>query len=110
MFDDEEEGSDENEDEEEGEGGEDDWEKPSAYSRLVGSLQKTSKNRAFYEKILREQQGIEDDQEVEEEEEDQDIEGDDQDDDLEEEEDESAEGMPGALQKRTYSKHIHSFI
>ncbi|KAL1935710.1 hypothetical protein VTP01DRAFT_4850 [Rhizomucor pusillus] len=93
MFDDEEEGSDENEDEEEGEGGEDDWEKPSAYSRLVGSLQKTSKNRAFYEKILREQQGIEDDQEVEEEEEDQDIEGDDQDDDLEEEEDESAEEL-----------------
>ncbi|KAI8147823.1 hypothetical protein BJV82DRAFT_593490 [Fennellomyces sp. T-0311] len=35
------------------------WEKPSAYSQLVGSLQKTSKNRVFYDRIKREQEGIE---------------------------------------------------
>lgn len=39
---------------------ENDWQKPSAYSRLVGSLQKTSKNREFYERIRREQLGLED--------------------------------------------------
>ncbi|KAF7727858.1 rRNA-binding ribosome biosynthesis protein utp25 [Apophysomyces ossiformis] len=39
---------------------EEEWQKPSAYSMLVGSLKKTSKNQSFYEKIQREQEGIED--------------------------------------------------
>lgn len=50
---------------------EDDWEKPSAYSLLMGSLKKTSKNQDFYNKIQREQEGLEeiadDDSDVEEE-------------------------------------------
>ncbi|KAI8967354.1 hypothetical protein BDF20DRAFT_829714 [Mycotypha africana] len=49
-----EQGSDEDEDEGE------DWKKPSAYSLLMGSLKKNSKHRDFYEKIYREQEGIED--------------------------------------------------
>ena len=39
---------------------EESWQKPSAYSQLVGSLQKTSKNQTFYARIKREQEGIED--------------------------------------------------
>jgi U3 small nucleolar RNA-associated protein 25 len=36
-----------------------DWEKPSAYSLLMGSLKKTSKNQTFYKKIQLEQEGLE---------------------------------------------------
>ncbi|KAI8078645.1 uncharacterized protein BX664DRAFT_303356 [Halteromyces radiatus] len=39
---------------------EEDWEKPSAYSLLMGSLKKTSKNQDFYKKIQLEQEGLED--------------------------------------------------
>ncbi|KAI8644844.1 hypothetical protein BD408DRAFT_339777 [Parasitella parasitica] len=39
---------------------EDDWKKPSAYSLLMGSLKKNSKQKDFYKKIQREQEGIED--------------------------------------------------
>lgn len=39
---------------------EEDWEKPSAYSLLIGSLKKTSKNKDFYKKIQLEQEGLED--------------------------------------------------
>ncbi|CAO3600758.1 unnamed protein product [Absidia cylindrospora] len=38
---------------------EDNWEKPSAYSLLMGSLKKTSKNQDFYKKIQLEQEGLE---------------------------------------------------
>ncbi|CAO3627587.1 unnamed protein product [Mucor hiemalis] len=38
---------------------EEDWKKPSAYSLLVGSLKKNSKQKDFYKKIQREQEGIE---------------------------------------------------
>lgn len=38
---------------------EDDWKKPSAYSLLIGSLKKNSKQKDFYKKIKREQEGIE---------------------------------------------------
>ncbi|KAI9488556.1 hypothetical protein BDB00DRAFT_38877 [Zychaea mexicana] len=49
------------EDEEEGDDEEEEtWQKPSAYSQLVGSLQKTSKNQTFYARIKREQEGFED--------------------------------------------------
>lgn len=70
--------SDESEEEEEEE---EEWQKPSAYSRLVGSLQKTSKHRDFYERIKREQQGVEDIEEELEDEGEEDIEGEDEDDD-----------------------------
>lgn len=39
---------------------EEDWKKPSAYSLLMGSLKKNSKQTDFYKKIQREQEGIED--------------------------------------------------
>ncbi|KAL0082532.1 hypothetical protein J3Q64DRAFT_1642620 [Phycomyces blakesleeanus] len=39
---------------------EEDWQKPSAYSMLVGSLKKTSQHQDFYKKIQREQEGVED--------------------------------------------------
>ncbi|ORX53676.1 DUF1253-domain-containing protein [Hesseltinella vesiculosa] len=42
-------------------GEEEEWEKPSAYSLLMGSLKKTSKNKDFYQKIEKEQEGLEDD-------------------------------------------------
>ena len=84
------------------------WEKPSAYSQLVGSLQKTSKNRVFYDRIKREQEGIEDDESDSEEEEndmmeDQEEGSDEEidDEDVEEEsvdgEAEEAEGMCGVI-------------
>lgn len=38
---------------------EEDWKKPSAYSLLIGSLKKNSKQKDFYKKIQREQEGIE---------------------------------------------------
>ncbi|GAA5800540.1 hypothetical protein HPULCUR_005975 [Helicostylum pulchrum] len=38
---------------------EEDWKKPSAYSLLIGSLKKNSKQKDFYKKIKREQEGIE---------------------------------------------------
>ncbi|KAL7311382.1 rRNA-binding ribosome biosynthesis protein utp25 [Mucor circinelloides] len=77
---------------------EEDWKKPSAYSLLMGSLKKNSKQKDFYKKIQREQEGIEDviesadeelvdEEEVDEEEMD-DVSGDEeeQDDDLDEDE------------------------
>ncbi|KAI7879425.1 DUF1253-domain-containing protein [Lichtheimia hyalospora FSU 10163] len=75
--------SDESEEEEEEE--EEEWQKPSAYSRLVGSLQKTSKHRDFYERIKREQQGVEDIDEDDEQEDEDIVEDDDEDMDEEEE-------------------------
>ncbi|KAI7851631.1 hypothetical protein BDC45DRAFT_538077 [Circinella umbellata] len=68
---------------------EESWQKPSAYSQLVGSLQKTSKNQTFYARIKREQEGIEDEEEEEEEEDEEDEEEDD-DNDAEEDEDEES--------------------
>lgn len=50
QFDSEESGSDSEEE---------DWKKPSAYSLLIGSLKKNSKQKDFYKKIKREQEGIE---------------------------------------------------
>ncbi|KAI8097867.1 uncharacterized protein B0P05DRAFT_522396 [Gilbertella persicaria] len=47
---------------------EEDWKKPSAYSLLMGSLKKNSKQKDFYNKIQREQEGIEDEIEQEDEE------------------------------------------
>ncbi|CEP10770.1 hypothetical protein [Parasitella parasitica] len=52
--------SDENEDSDSEEDEEEDWKKPSAYSLLMGSLKKNSKQKDFYKKIQREQEGIED--------------------------------------------------
>ncbi|KAG0191643.1 rRNA-binding ribosome biosynthesis protein utp25 [Apophysomyces sp. BC1034] len=72
------------EEEEEEEDDDDDWQKPSAYSRLVGSLKKTSKNQSFYEKIRREQEGIEDIVEKEDEDEDEDENADEDEEELEE--------------------------
>ncbi|KAI9310561.1 hypothetical protein BX666DRAFT_2004798 [Dichotomocladium elegans] len=58
--------SEEDQEESEAESDMDDWEKPSAYSQLVGLLKKTSKHRDFYKKIEREQEGIEEEEEEEE--------------------------------------------
>ncbi|GAN05080.1 DUF1253 domain-containing protein [Mucor ambiguus] len=55
QFDDSEEEDDSDSEEEE-----EDWKKPSAYSLLMGSLKKNSKQKDFYKKIQREQEGIED--------------------------------------------------
>lgn len=71
-------GMDESDESEEEEEEEEEWQKPSAYSRLVGSLQKTSKHRDFYERIKREQQGVEDIEEELEDEGDEDVEDDDE--------------------------------
>ncbi|KAI8374291.1 uncharacterized protein BYT42DRAFT_398746 [Radiomyces spectabilis] len=102
--------SDEEPSEADDEEDEDDWEKPSAYSLLIGSLKKSSQQKDFYKKIEREQEGYEDmadDQEEEEEvyeeeddleevdevedielnEEDEDLEGSEQDDDEDDQED-----------------------
>lgn len=75
QFDDSDEESSDNEEEEE-----EDWKKPSAYSLLMGSLKKNSKQQDFYKKIQLEQEGIEgkveseDEQEEEEELEDEELE------------------------------------
>jgi U3 small nucleolar RNA-associated protein 25 len=37
-----------------------DWQKPSAYNRLIGILQKTSKHQDFYKKMKLEEEGLED--------------------------------------------------
>jgi U3 small nucleolar RNA-associated protein 25 len=39
---------------------EDDWQKPSAYNRLIGILQKTSKHQDFYKRMKLEEEGLED--------------------------------------------------
>lgn len=38
----------------------DDWQKPSAYNRLLGILQKTSKHQDYYKRIKLEEEGLED--------------------------------------------------
>jgi len=52
--------SDEHDDSDSDDEEEEDWKKPSAYSLLMGSLKKNSKQKDFYKKIQREQEGIED--------------------------------------------------
>ncbi|KAI8382408.1 hypothetical protein BD560DRAFT_323096 [Blakeslea trispora] len=81
QFDDSEEDSEDSEDDSEAE----DWKKPSAYSLLMNSLKKNSKQKDFYKKIQREQEGIEDEVEQEEVEE------------TESQEDESEEGEEEAM-------------
>lgn len=49
MFDDEDEGDDS-----------DDWQKPTAYSKLLGILQKSSKHQDYYKRIKLEEEGLED--------------------------------------------------
>lgn len=38
----------------------DEWQKPSAYNRLLGILQKSSKHQDYYKKIRLEEEGLED--------------------------------------------------
>lgn len=96
--------SDEHDDSDSDDEEEEDWKKPSAYSLLMGSLKKNSKQKDFYKKIQREQEGIEDviesadeelvdEEEVDEEEMD-DVSGDEeeQNDDLDEDEEQDVEG------------------
>ncbi|KAH8556050.1 hypothetical protein BGW37DRAFT_479631 [Umbelopsis sp. PMI_123] len=46
----------------------DDWQKPTAYSKLLGILQKTSKNQDYYKRIKLEQEGLEDQEDMDEDE------------------------------------------
>ncbi|KAG0749492.1 hypothetical protein G6F61_001043 [Rhizopus arrhizus] len=57
MFDSDEESESDDEEEEE------DYKKPSAYSLLIGSLKKTSKQKEFYKKIQLEEEGFDNEQE-----------------------------------------------
>lgn len=78
---------------EEESGEEEDYKKPSAYSLLIGSLKKTSKQKAFYRKIQLEEQGYDNEQQKLEQQQEEEMEDEDEEmeDDIEGEESESEE-------------------